>query len=71
MLAQRVRQISPLMIDLAAGVGLPSHEPVRVGLSLGLALAEPGESFEQVVERADVAMYEDKRRQHAAGKTLG
>lgn len=50
------------MIDLAG-------EPVRVGLSLGVALAEPGEPFEQVVERADADMYEDKRRLRAARQT--
>ena len=63
-LAQRVRQISPIIINL-----LPTGS-VRVGLSLGVASAEPGESFETVVARADVAMYEDKRRQKLAGDSL-
>lgn len=63
MLSQRVRRLSPIVIEIGG-------EPVRVGLSLGLALAEPDESFEQVLERADAAMYEDKRGQQAARQTL-
>jgi two-component system, cell cycle response regulator len=63
-LAQRVRQISPIVIELSAGTDM------RVGLSLGLALAEPGETFEAVLARADAAMYEDKRRQSLASESL-
>jgi diguanylate cyclase (GGDEF)-like protein len=63
-LAQRIRRISPIVIELAAGA------EVRVGLSLGLALAEPGEAFDAVLARADVAMYEDKRRQAMASESL-
>lgn len=64
-LAQRVRQISPLVIDFTAAGGL------RLGLSLGVASAEPGESFEAVLARADAAMYEDKRCQKQASHLLG
>ncbi|MEO8180711.1 MAG: diguanylate cyclase [Deltaproteobacteria bacterium] len=64
-LVQRVRQISPMVIDL-----IPAGS-VRVGLSLGIASAEPGESFELVLARADAAMYEDKRRQKRASDSLG
>jgi diguanylate cyclase (GGDEF)-like protein len=64
-LAQRVRQISPIVIDFTAADGL------RVGLSLGVASAEPGESFEAVLARADAAMYDDKRRQKLATDSLG
>jgi diguanylate cyclase (GGDEF)-like protein len=63
-LTQRVRQISPIVIDLIPGDGL------RVGLSLGLASAEPGETFAAVLARADEAMYEDKRRQKRARDSL-
>jgi diguanylate cyclase (GGDEF)-like protein len=63
-LAQRVRQISPIVIDLIPGTGM------RVGFSLGLAIAEPEESFEAVLARADSAMYDDKRRQKLASESL-
>jgi diguanylate cyclase (GGDEF)-like protein len=60
-LVQRVRRISPL--DVIADAGL------RIGLSVGIASAELDDTFDVVVARADVAMYEDKRRQqHAAAR---
>jgi diguanylate cyclase (GGDEF)-like protein len=69
-LVQRVRQISPLVIEpMHLSNGAP-REPIRVGLSMGFAIAEPGETFEAVLERADAAMYEDKRHQKAANETL-
>jgi diguanylate cyclase (GGDEF)-like protein len=64
LLAQRARQVSPVVINLVPGA------PMRVGLALGLALAEPGETFESVLARADAAMYEDKRRQKLATESL-
>ena len=63
-LAQRVRRISPVVLELAP------HASVRAGLSLGITCAEPGETFEDVLARADVAMYEDKRRQKLASELL-
>lgn len=56
-LTQRVRQISPVVVELA------EETVLRVGLSLGVASAEPGETFEAVLARADSAMYEDKQLQ--------
>jgi len=64
-LVQRVRRISPMLIDL-----IPEGS-VRVGLSVGIASAELGESFDAVLARADTAMYEDKRRQKRASESLG
>lgn len=69
-LMQRVRQISPIVIDVIPASGATLTGPIRVSLSMGLAIAEPGEAFEAVLERADKAMYEDKRRQKAANETL-
>jgi len=63
-LAQRVRQISPIVIDFSPAAG------VRVGLSLGVASAEPEEAFEAVLARADFAMFEDKRLQKLASALL-
>jgi diguanylate cyclase (GGDEF)-like protein len=64
-LAHRVRQISPIVINLISDTSL------RVGLSLGIASAEGDEPFEAVLARADAAMYEDKRRQKLATDSLG
>ncbi|HEV3227488.1 MAG TPA: GGDEF domain-containing protein [Acidimicrobiales bacterium] len=36
-------------------------EPVRIGLSVGIALTEPGASADHLLERADAALYEVKR----------
>jgi diguanylate cyclase len=46
------------------GWELRSHAPERIGstLSVGLALAEDGETDEAMVARADAALYEVKRR---------
>jgi two-component system, cell cycle response regulator len=63
-LAQRVRQISPIVLELVRGVEL------RVSLALGLAVAVPGENLDTVLARADAAMYEDKRRQKLARESL-
>jgi two-component system, cell cycle response regulator len=69
-LARRVRQISPVAIEMIPRDGAMPSEEMRVGLSLGLAVAEPGETFETVIEHADAAMYEDKRRQKEANEAL-
>jgi diguanylate cyclase (GGDEF)-like protein len=63
-LLQRVRQISPVVFSFVEGASL------HVGLSLGVASAGPGETFEAVIARADAAMYEDKRRQKLARDSL-
>jgi two-component system cell cycle response regulator len=63
-LLQRVRQISPVVFGIVEGASL------HVGLSLGVASAGPGETFEAVIARADAAMYEDKRRQKLARDSL-
>jgi diguanylate cyclase (GGDEF)-like protein len=63
-LIQRVRRISPIMLELSGGEG------PRIGLSLGMVCAEPGEPFATVLARADAAMYEDKHRQKRASDSL-
>jgi len=40
------------------------HGPPALSLSMGLAVAERGESIEQALHRADVAMYEQKNRHY-------
>ncbi|WP_160006498.1 sensor domain-containing diguanylate cyclase [Rhizobium sp. 18055] len=39
-----------------------------LGISVGLATSEPGETMEAMVRRADLAMYEQKRAHHANRK---
>jgi diguanylate cyclase (GGDEF)-like protein len=48
----------------AVGWALQSAAPARLGttLSVGIALADPGETDEQLVARADAALYAVKRR---------
>ncbi|MGA8153525.1 MAG: GGDEF domain-containing protein [Terriglobales bacterium] len=40
---------------------------VSVDASIGAAQWQPGETIQQVIERADAAMYKDKRQAHAQG----
>ena len=63
-LVVRVRQISPVVLQLAPGTVL------QVGLSLGIAAARADETLEDVLARADAAMYLDKQRQKLAGDAL-
>lgn len=63
-LGQRVRRVSPIVLELAPDA------VVRVGLAVGIASAQPDETFEDVLARADAAMYEDKRRQKLASQVL-
>lgn len=63
-LASRVRRISPVVFDLSPDTVL------QVGLSLGIAAAQPGETLEEVIARADTAMYLDKQRQKTASNSL-
>ncbi len=63
-LAQRVRRVSPVEVTLS------SETMLHVGLSLGIAGAEPNETFDAVLARADVAMYEDKQMQKVANASL-
>ncbi|BAN27078.1 sensor domain-containing diguanylate cyclase [Caballeronia insecticola] len=49
-----IRELSPAYV-LDAGV------TVRVGVSVGIALALPGEAFESALKRADAALYEAKQ----------
>jgi diguanylate cyclase (GGDEF)-like protein/PAS domain S-box-containing protein len=39
-----------------------SRQPLTIGASIGIALAEPGETTETVLRDADLAMYEAKRQ---------
>ncbi|WP_250523311.1 MULTISPECIES: sensor domain-containing diguanylate cyclase [unclassified Caballeronia] len=46
--------------ELSAPYTLESGQTVRVGVSVGIALARPAESFESALKRADAALYEAK-----------
>ena len=55
--------------DLAEHIRRAAERPIPLGesevhtsLSIGVALAKPGEAFEQVTARADAAMYEAKKK---------
>jgi diguanylate cyclase (GGDEF)-like protein len=63
-LVLRVRQISPVALVLAPETTL------QVGLSLGIACAEPTSTFDDLLARADAAMYQDKQRQKLAKDLL-
>ena len=56
-LAERLRvQVS------AAAMSVPEErEPVRISISIGLAMLQPGESLEALLARADDALYQAKR----------
>jgi diguanylate cyclase (GGDEF)-like protein len=45
-----------------AELPMSEHDALRVTLSAGLTLWQPGESMELVIERADAALYEAKHR---------
>lgn len=45
-----------------------SHSGVTLSLSMGLATSEPGEQMENVIQRADIRMYEDKRNYYKTVK---
>ena len=55
--------------EIAEKLREAAERPIRVGddevktsLSIGVALAKPGEEFDQVMSRADTAMYEAKKQ---------
>ena len=57
--------VGPLGERLAQALDAPfeiSGGSVRVGASIGIALAQPGQSAEEVLVAADAAMYDAKRR---------
>ncbi|SAK84470.1 diguanylate cyclase [Caballeronia hypogeia] len=49
-----------VIAELSAPYALASGETVRVGVSVGIARALPGELFESALKRADAALYEAK-----------
>lgn len=63
--AEAVAVAQRVLADLRAPVALPDTT-ARIGASIGLAIAERSSTVDEVLRRADVAMYEAKRR----GKNL-
>ncbi|SAL45818.1 diguanylate cyclase [Caballeronia peredens] len=59
-----IRELSPAYA-LDAGV------TVRVGVSMGIALAKPGEAFESALKRADAALYEAKQHERGGYRFAG
>ena len=57
-----LRECSPRDAELVAGRLRSALEAAGVPASCGVAVAEPGERFPEVVARADAAMYREKRR---------
>lgn len=53
-IAEKIRQAAEQPIPVG-------YTQVNTSLSIGLALAQPGEEFDQVMARADTAMYEAKK----------
>nr|BFE68648.1 hypothetical protein GCM10020092_019490 [Actinoplanes digitatis] len=45
-------------------------ESVRIGMSVGVAFAEPGSCIDDLIGRADLAMYEAKRSKSVGALSL-
>jgi diguanylate cyclase len=60
-LAEAQQTLTRLQRALSASLFLHNEKPVLVTFSAGVTLAQPGERIEQVLERADEALYEAKR----------
>ncbi|WP_238210676.1 sensor domain-containing diguanylate cyclase [Caballeronia novacaledonica] len=52
--------------ELSAPYTLSCGQTVRVGVSVGIALAHPGEVFESALKRADAALYEAKSEERGS-----
>ncbi|GAB1690255.1 diguanylate cyclase domain-containing protein [Krasilnikovia sp. M28-CT-15] len=60
----------PRITDEVAGPMTVAGEWVRVGTSIGAATAEPGDDAESLINRADGAMYEAKKRRRSRTEAL-
>lgn len=69
MLARFSKAVSAIPMRLRhGGPSAVSHEPLTIHMSLGWAWAERGSSFEDLLERADSAMYAQKRQRRTASR---
>ncbi|MEU8663685.1 GGDEF domain-containing protein [Actinoplanes philippinensis] len=61
--AARMRALAaqPIMID---------GEPMSIGVSAGVAHAVPGDTTDELIGRADLAMYDAKRSKHIGGLSM-
>jgi diguanylate cyclase (GGDEF)-like protein len=57
--------------ELSAPYALSCGLTVRVGVSVGIALARPGEVFESALKRADAALYEAKSEERGGFRFSG
>ena len=62
-----IRAYMQMLEDRCTAFNREKQPPYVLRFSIGSAVYTPDESFEQLVERADSALYEEKRR-HKAGR---
>ena len=68
--ADAVEEICERIRDMVAHPFPAAGEQVRIGISLGVARARRGDTTDDLVGRADLAMYEAKRAKSVGALSL-